>query len=153
VAATRNVQKFALIFGVVYAVIGILAFVPGLNQPPPADAPALDASPLYAYLLGIFPTNALHNLMRLILGGLGVLASTAVSRATGYSRMVAGIFAMLTIMGMLPDLNTGLGLIPIFGADVALHAVTAIVAAYFGWFAEVCSPASRAEASHRGMSD
>ena len=47
---------------------------------------------------------------------------------------MAVVFALLTIMGLIPDMNTTLGLIPLFGADVALHALTTLVAAYFGWF-------------------
>lgn len=39
------------------------------------------------------------------------------------------------MMGLFPVLNTTFGLIPIFGNDVWLHAVTAIAAAYFGWMA------------------
>ena len=36
-------------------------------------------------------------------------------------------------MGLIPGLNTTFGLIPIFGNDVWLHALTALIAAYFGW--------------------
>lgn len=36
-------------------------------------------------------------------------------------------------MGLPPVLNTVFGLIPIFGHDVWLHALTALIAAYFGF--------------------
>jgi hypothetical protein len=38
-------------------------------------------------------------------------------------------------MGLIPALNTLFGLAPIHGHDVWLHGGTAIIAAYFGWFA------------------
>ena len=53
--------------------------------------------------------------------------------AKTYARGVAIIYAVLTIMGLVPALNTTLGYIPIYGNDVWLHAVLALIAAYFGW--------------------
>lgn len=50
-----------------------------------------------------------------------------------YCRVLAIVFAALTIFGLLPFLQTTFGLIPLFGLDVALHAVTAVALAYFGW--------------------
>ena len=38
-------------------------------------------------------------------------------------------------MGFFPGLRTTFGLIPIFGHDIWLHAVSALAAAYFGWMA------------------
>ena len=51
----------------------------------------------------------------------------------GYARAVAVIYALLTVLGLLDATNTTFGLIPIYGNDVWLHAVLALVAAYFGW--------------------
>lgn len=39
------------------------------------------------------------------------------------------------MLGLIPRLNTTFGLIPIFGADVLLHIVSAAIAAYFGFVA------------------
>jgi hypothetical protein len=36
-------------------------------------------------------------------------------------------------MGLIPVLNTNFGLIPLYGHDVWLHALLAIIAVYFGW--------------------
>jgi hypothetical protein len=46
---------------------------------------------------------------------------------------LAVIFGVLTVMGLIPGLNTVFGLIPLFGHDIWLHALTAIAAAYFGF--------------------
>jgi hypothetical protein len=37
------------------------------------------------------------------------------------------------VMGLTPVLNTTFGLITLYGHDVWLHALLAIIAAYFGW--------------------
>ena len=130
-----SVQRFALLFGIVYALVGVLGFVPGLLQAPPADAPALMSGTSYGYLLGIFAVNAVHNLVHIVVGLIGIVAARGLSSAHIYSRSVAIIFGVLTIMGLVPGLNTTLGFIPIFGADVALHALTMLAAGYFGWLA------------------
>jgi hypothetical protein len=144
-----SVQKFALIFGIVYAVVGLLGFVPGLLQAPPSGAPALQVDSAYGYLLGIFPVNALHNLVHLIVGVLGIVSARALGSARTYCRAVAIVFGVLTVMGVLPDFNTTLGLIPLFGADVVLHAATTLAGAYFGWFASDARSASARSAAAR----
>jgi hypothetical protein len=130
-----SVQKFAVIFGVVYALLGFLGFLPTVLQPPPADAPSLTVDAYYTYLLGTFPLNALHNLVHVATGVVGIVSASTFSAARLYSRTVSIVFGALTVMGLLPALNTTLGLIPIFGADVLLHVLTTLVSAYFGWFA------------------
>jgi len=41
---------------------------------------------------------------------------------------------VLTVMGLLPGLHTMMGLVPIFGHDVWLHALSSALGVYFGWF-------------------
>jgi hypothetical protein len=45
---------------------------------------------------------------------------------------VAVIYGILTVMRLIPVLDTTFGLIPLYGHDVWLHALLAIVAAHFG---------------------
>jgi Domain of unknown function (DUF4383) len=52
-----------------------------------------------------------------------------------YARVVAITYAALTVMGLIPGLKTLFGLVPLYGHDVWLHAVLAIIAAYFGFVA------------------
>ncbi len=47
----------ALIFGIIYILVGIAGFVPPLLQPPSAAAPSISVTPFYGYLLGLFPVN------------------------------------------------------------------------------------------------
>jgi uncharacterized protein DUF4383 len=127
---TRN---FAMALGVIYIVVGVLGFVPRLLTSP-AEAPPLTVNQSYGYLFGLFPVNILHSLVHLAIGVWGVLAArSALGGARTYAASVAVIFGVLTVMGFIPRLNTVFGLIPLFGHDVWLHALTAIVAAYFGF--------------------
>jgi uncharacterized protein DUF4383 len=147
--ARTSVQKFALIFGTVYALIGVLGFVPGALQPPPAGVPPLSVGTAYGYLLGVFPVNATHDIIHIVVGVLGILAANRLGTARVYCRVMAVVFALLTVMGLVPGTDTTFGLAPMFGADVLLHALTTLATAYFGWFARDVSPATRASSVGR----
>lgn len=127
-------RYFALIAGIVYLLVGIVGFIPGLTTMPGMGAPSLTVNTSYGYIFGIFPVNLLHNVVHLLIGLWGILAYRGFGAARGYSRALAIIYGVLTIMGLIPGLDTVFGLVPLFGNDVWLHAVTAILAAYFGWF-------------------
>lgn len=130
-----NTRYFALIIGIVYVLVGILGFIPGITQPPPADAMALSVSSSYGYLFGLFPINILHNLVHLIIGVWGIVAYGRYANARLFARSITVIYAILAIMGLIPGLNTIFGLLPLFSHDIWLHALTALIAAYFGFVA------------------
>ncbi len=131
-----SVRTFALAAGVIYAAVGLIGFIPGGHQHAPAGAPDLAVDSGYSYLFGLFPVNVLHNLVHLAVGVLGMLAYRDVPSSIRFARGLAIFYGALAVMGLFPVLNTMFGLIPIFGHDVWLHALTAAVAAYFGWAAE-----------------
>jgi hypothetical protein len=125
-------RYFALAYGVVFLLVGIAGFIPGLVRPPhPGVDVTVDEG--FGRLFGLFPVNWLHNLVHLAFGVWGVIAYRSFSAARLYAQSVAVIYAVLTVMGLIPGLNTLFGLVPLYGHDVWLHALLAIVAAYFGF--------------------
>ncbi len=128
-----SVRRFALIFGIIYLVVGIAGFVPPLLRTPAAGAPALTITALQGYLLGLFPVNLLHTLVHLAIGVWGVIAARRLGAAVTYARSLAIIYGVLAIMGLIPVLNTVFGLVPLYGHDIWLHAGSALIAAYFGF--------------------
>ena len=128
-------RLFALVIGIVYVLIGLLGFLPGVVAAPPTGAPSLAVDAGYGYLLSLFPINVLHNIVHLIIGLLGLIAYRRFADARLFARGLAIFYGLLAIMGLIPGLNTTFGLIPIFSHDIWLHAVSAAAAAYFGWFA------------------
>ena len=128
----RHVRYFALVYGIVFLLVGIAGFVPGLVHMPEAGAEvAVDEG--FGRLFGLFPINLLHNLVHILFGVWGLVAYRTFSAARLYARSVAVIYAVLAVMGLIPVLNTTFGLIPLYGHDVWLHILLAAIAAYFGW--------------------
>jgi len=128
------VRTFALIFGIIYVLVGLLGFIPSLSTHP-ADAPHLSVESGHGYLFGMFPINILHNIVHLIIGIAGILASRSLGGARLYAKALAIVYGLLAVLGLIPATQTTFGLIPIHGADVILHALSALIAAYFGFIA------------------
>lgn len=128
-----NARHFALVLGLVYTVVGVAGFIPALLSAPEVTAPAINVDTLHGRLLGLFPVNILHTVVHLGTGLWGLYAAKSLGSAVSFAKALAVIYIVLTVMGLIPGLNTVFGLIPIYGHDVWLHAGTAIVAAYFGF--------------------
>lgn len=131
-------QKFALFLGIAYLAMGIMGFIPALvNQPATVEAFSknLEVVSGYGYLMGLFPVNTAHNIIHIATGLIGIFASISLDSARLFSGQLGIYYMTLTVLGMIPVANTFFGLFPIFGADVILHGVTAILGIYFGFFA------------------
>lgn len=125
-------RTFALVMGIVFLIIGVLGFVPGLLTDP-VDERHLAMGSGYGLLFGLFPVNVLHNVVHLAFGIWGVVVWRRFSPSRVFARSVAVVYAVLAVMGLIPVLATTFGLVPIYGHDIWLHALIAIVAAYFGY--------------------
>ena len=126
-------RYFAVIYGIVFLLVGIAGFIPGLVTPPQPVA-EVAADTVFGRLLGLFPINVWHNVVHIVFGIWGLVAYRTFGAARAYARGVALIYAVLAVMGLIPVLNTTFGLIPLYGHDVWLHIMLAAVAAYFGFF-------------------
>lgn len=141
-------RYFSLVAGIVYLIAGIAGFIPGLLVRSP-DLPAVTVDTLYGRVLGLFPVNILHSIVHLAIGIWGIAAWRSFAGAQAYARGIAVIYGVLTIIGLIPATNTLFGLVPLFGHDIWLHALTAIIAAYFGWVAVTEAPGETATTIRR----
>ena len=120
-------QRVALIFGVVFILVAIGGFITPGGMGMEAH---LDKAPRE---LGLFPINLLHNVVHLLFGIWGILASRTHRAAVTYCRVGGIIYLVLTVLGFVaPDT---FGLIPIGGNDIWLHALLGIVLAGVGFTA------------------
>jgi hypothetical protein len=110
-------RTYAIVFGVVYTLVGLIGFTVSTT--------------LATATLIVFPVNVVHNIVHLLIGLIGVGAFFG-GQAVAYCRGMAVLFAILTLAGFLPQ--PLLGIVPIGGTDIPLHAATAILAALAGWF-------------------
>ena len=124
-----SIQTAALVFGIVFAIVGFVGFYPA---PPPPDAPPLVLEHGHGLALRMFPVNTVHNVVHLLFAILGI-AAWGSGRGRGYFRFLAVSYALLTVMGVAAATNTTFGYIPIWGNDVWLHGAVALAALYFGW--------------------
>jgi hypothetical protein len=127
-----STRSFALIFGIVFLAVGIAGFVPQLVQPAEGGSMNMGGQDM-GMLLGMFPVNLYHNAVHILFGLWGLAASRSASGALTYARGVAIIYALLTVLGLIPATENLLGMVPLYGNDIWLHGALAIVAAYFGW--------------------
>jgi hypothetical protein len=131
----RFTRYFALVVGGAFTLAGIAGFLPLFTVHPPADAPHLTVSTSYGLLLGLFPVNIIHNIFHFLVGILGLLAFRAYSSALQFSRFLGITLGVLTLMGLIPALQTGFGLWPLYGHDIWLHGLEAVIGIYLGFFA------------------
>lgn len=108
------------ILGIVFIAIGILGF---FNNP----------------LLGLFEVDAIHNIIHILSG---ILALGAVGMGTDamrtYSKVFAGIYGLVAILGFIMPGSMILGLFASNMADNVLHIVFAGAFLYLG-FSQVVS--------------
>lgn len=116
-----NLKQFAKIFGIVFILVGILGFIPGITN-------------AQGMLLGIFHVNALHNLFHIVSGAIAYWVSRKGTRASKlYFQIFGIIYGVLALMGFGKGDQDLLGCIANNMADAWLHLVIAIVALYLGF--------------------
>ncbi|MDX6319631.1 MAG: hypothetical protein QOD35_3031 [Nocardioidaceae bacterium] len=114
------VNTAAMIVGVVFVLVGILGFVPGITTHYGDLGFAGHGSG--AKLLGVFQVSILHNIVHLLFGLAGIAAGRAApSAARGY--LVGGgvIYLVLWIYGLVIDKASSANFVPVNNADNWLH--------------------------------
>ena len=113
-------------------IVGVLGLFPRCSRPyPPENRTCswiFSRKPAWRILV-----NILHTLVHLVVGIWGIVAYRSFASSRVFSRAIAVIFGVLFVMGIIPVLRTAFGLIPLYGSDVVLHLVTALLGGYFGW--------------------
>lgn len=123
-------QNLALLFGVVFLVVGILGFIPGITTN--YDDMEFAGKDSGAELLGIFQVSILHNIAHLLFG-VGILLARTHEGARTYLLGGSIIYSALFIYGIFVGSGDDANFIPMNDAGDVLHAALAIVfiGAYF----------------------
>ena len=110
-------KKLAMIFGIVFVLIGILGFVPGITT---TDDQGM------MMLLGIFGVDMVHNIVHILAGVLGLAASMSDMYAKWYFLGFGAVYGLVALLGMM-DGSSVLGLFDVNAADNWLHIGLAVI--------------------------
>lgn len=120
VARTRTaVQTAALVVAVVFLLVGVLGFIPGITTNYGDMTFAGHHSD--AELLGVFQVSVLHNIVHLLFGLVGLFMYRTVANARLY--LVGGgvIYLVLWLYGLVVGQDSSANFVPLNSADDWLH--------------------------------
>ncbi len=110
--------------GVVFLLVGLLGFVPGITQR--FGDMQFAGHQSESHLLGIFQVSILHNIVHLLFGVAGLALARSFSGARSY--LVGGgvIYLVLFLYGLLIDKESAANFVPLNAADDWLHLVLGV---------------------------
>ena len=115
-----TLQTIALLVGVVFLIVGILGFIPGITTNYGDMAFAGHESD--AKLLGLFEVSILHNVVHLLFGVVGLYAARVGAAASRRFLVVGGVLYLgLWLYGMVIDKESSANFVPLNSADDWLH--------------------------------
>ena len=141
-----NAPLIARVLGLLFIAAAVAGLLPWIAPVAPFDAVVVTLDMQYRMLFGLFPLNLGHDLVHLIFGIWGLVASRRFDGAVIYLRVLAWVYLVLVILGAIPITNTLFGIVPIYGWDVALHALIVLIAAYGGYGRASIKPEAQAPA-------
>lgn len=113
------VQTMAMLVGIVFLLVGILGFIPGITSN--FDDISFAGNESEAELLGIFQTSILHNIVHILFG----IAGLALARTWEGARtfLIGGgvIYLVLWLYGLIVDKESDANFVPLNSADDWLH--------------------------------
>ena len=117
--ARTPVQRVAGVVGAIFLLVGIAGFLPGVTRHVGDIDWVGHESP--AELLGLFRVNALHNVVHLLFGLLGLWAARRVRLSKGFLVGGGAIYLALWLYGIAIDLDSDANFVSLNTADNWLH--------------------------------
>ncbi|NIH82176.1 DUF4383 domain-containing protein [Amycolatopsis viridis] len=112
-------QVVAAAVGVVFLLVGIAGFIPGLTTH--YDTLSFAGHHSGAMLLGVFAVSILHNLVHLAFGVAGLALARTASGARTFLIAGGAIYLVLWIYGLIVDHDSAGNFVPVNTADNWLH--------------------------------
>ena len=120
------VKSAAILFGIVFLVVGVLGFVPAVT-PPMADGNG-------GMLLNLFHVNTAHNIVHLASGAVFLLCGLAgAGPSRTFFKIFGLVYALVAILGFMKGDGLLLGMVANNMADVWLHVVLAVAMLFLGF--------------------
>jgi hypothetical protein len=119
-AGSRStVQLVALAVAAVFALVGLLGFIPGFTASYTQMTFAGHESE--AALLGLFQVSILHNIVHLLFGLAGFLMARSNKGALAFLIGGGAVYLLLWIYGLVIDMESAANFVPLNTADNWLH--------------------------------
>lgn len=122
--ADTPLQKVALVFGIVFLIVGLGGFIPGLTSN--IESLQFAGHESEAMLLGIFQVSILHNIVHLLFGIVGLLAARSFGGSRAYLIWGGVVYALLWLYGLFVPHDHNANFVPLNTADNWLHFVLAV---------------------------
>ena len=119
-----NVQKAAAIVGVVFLLVGVLGFIPGITTNFGDLSFAGHESD--ARLFGLFQVSILHNIVHLLFGIAGLALARTAAQARTYLVFGGVIYLVLFLYGLIVGQESAANFVPVNTADDILHLILGI---------------------------
>lgn len=113
------VQMAAAAVGAAFLLVGVLGFIPGIVTN--YDLMEFAGHDSGAELLGVFQVSILHNLVHLVFGVVGVLATRTAAMSRNFLLGGGVIYLVLWIYGLVIDKADNANFVPLNSADDWLH--------------------------------
>lgn len=123
--AETPVQKVALVFGIVFLLVGVGGFIPGLTTN--IETLGFAGHESEAMLMGIFQVSVLHNLVHVLYGIAGLALARSFRGSRQYLIIGGAVYAVLWLYGLfVADHDHGGNFVPLNNADNWLHLFLAV---------------------------
>jgi hypothetical protein len=121
---SSTVQMAARVVGIVFLLVGILGFIPGVTTN--FETIMFAGHESEALLLGLFQVSILHNIVHLLFGIVGLLLARTFDGARNYLIWGGVVYLVLWLYGLFIDQESAANFVPLNDADNWLHLVLGI---------------------------
>jgi hypothetical protein len=129
--AETPVQKVALVFGIVFLIVGIAGFIPGLTTN--FETMQFAGHESGAMLLGLFQVSILHNFVHLLYGIAGLAFARSYAGSRNYLIWGGVVYAVIFLYGLFVTGDHPANFVPLNAADNWLHIVLAVAMVALGF--------------------
>jgi hypothetical protein len=119
--SSQPLRRTALAVSLLFLVVGILGFVPGITTN--LGDLTFAGHHTDTELVGLFQVSVLHNVVHLLFGVVGLVLARSASGAYAYLLGGGIVYLVLWIYGLVVDSNSDANFVPLNTADNWLHFV------------------------------
>jgi hypothetical protein len=124
------VQTVTMVIALVFLLVGILGFIPGITTD--FDTMTFAGHHSEAMLLGVFGVSVLHNIVHLLFGIVGLAMARTAGASVAFLLAGGAIYLVLWIYGLVIDLDSTANFVPFNDADNWLHLILGVAMVALG---------------------